>query len=341
MTQYAALLYSRDVDWTRPEYIVTNGPYVLGSWTPGKTIILERNPFYYGHFPGNVNQVEIHLDANLSPTDRMALYESDQLDLQGITPQIEPLRRKLPGDAITLPSLSSYWLEINTGVVPLDDPLVRQAFAMAVDKEELVTIAQEGLDSPAYGGLLPPNFPGHSADINLPFDPLKARQLLTQAGFNDGQGFPSLTLTTYGYKESLGELLRRQWQEHLNLDIGMEIYPLDEYFRKQSEFTLFIHAWTADFLDPVNFLLHALEATWSWRGEEYTNLVNQAQEILKRERRIKMFRQVERILVKEAYVVPLFYPLNHWLVKPWVIFHMPQFSSGLFFDFKDVIIKPH
>ena len=104
---------------------------------------------------------------------------------------------------------------------PFDDPRVRRAFVLATDREMLADVALRGYVFPATGGFVPPGIPGHSPGIGSPYDPEGARQLLAEAGYPDGRGFPvvgallpraAITLAGCEYQQA-------QWQENLGVEI--------------------------------------------------------------------------------------------------------------------------
>jgi oligopeptide transport system substrate-binding protein len=325
--------------WTRPENIISNGAYLLESWQHEKTLVLTQNPSYYGRIRGNVKRIE--LEVRNPSTDQAILYRDDQFDMIAVEPEVEYIRTQSPDELLVVPRLGTWFVRLNISRAPLNNPLVRQALAMAIDKEKLVTEMQRGLSTPAYGGLLPPSFPGHRSEIGLPFDPEKARRFIVQAGYPDGRGFPELSLGTHAYRENLANYLCMQWQDHLNLKIGLNTYPFTST-AEAIKHPLSLNGWVADYTDPASFLLDAHEAVWTWLSEKYTDLVRRTEQIIDRQERIRQFQEAENVLINEANLIPLFYTLRHWMIKPWVKLYTPPYLlTDLFINFKDVVIEPH
>ncbi len=201
MAHYAAFpvprhaLLAHGDEWASPERLVCNGPFRLASWQPGETLTLERNPFYTGRFPGNLQAVEFDL---VYDRERFrARYEADELDVVGLTAKhLERMRYRYPGEYMTFPAPGLSFIGFNQAYPPLDNLLVRRALVHATDRVGLVNLLSHGYPMPVRGGFLPPGVQGYSPDIGLAYDPDLARRLLAQAGYPGGQGFPELTLYT-------------------------------------------------------------------------------------------------------------------------------------------------
>ena len=134
-------------NWTEPETIVTNGPFLLKSWQPGQSLILVRNPHYHGRFRGNVTQLEANFMTDW-PT-RLAMYEADELDscdgasllyrwpLCRRTVRPGRARQRHTDDYVTAPGWQCSYLAMNVSQRPFDDLRVRRALALASHREAL------------------------------------------------------------------------------------------------------------------------------------------------------------------------------------------------------------
>jgi ABC-type transport system substrate-binding protein len=195
---------------------------------------------------------------------------------------------------------------------------------------------------PVAGGFLPPGIPGHSPDTGLTYDPERARQLLAQAGYPGGRGFPELNLYLLKSKEleRMGELILRSWQETLGISLHIQHTDLIENFHTLNLSGLWYITWLADYPDADNFLRVALghyQVLQYWNNLEFNRLVADARRCLDPERRLEMYRQADRLLTEDAVLMPVTYIRHHLLVKPWV----KNFRPGLlhYFFFKDVILE--
>jgi ABC-type oligopeptide transport system substrate-binding subunit len=330
--------------WTRPNRIITNGPFTLAAWKKGRSLLLKRNPNYHGRFTGNVQDLElVDLGRPGKPLQRYQQDNLDQLYLAYLPATERHSARQLyAGDYIAGPMLWSRYICFDLTRHPFDDNRVRRAFTLATDRETLAHVVHRGQLFPATGGLVPPGMPGHSPGIGLPYDPEEARRLLAEVGYRDGHGFPPLQcLAVIGFQD-LTEWLREQWLETLGVDIAWT--ELDwSSLREQTasgKSHMWITGWSADYPDPDSFLrVCTWRANSGWRNEEYNRLVEGARRTVSQEERMMMYGRADGILVDEAALLVLAYGRAHWLIKPWVTRFPTSPIGGRFW--KDVIIEPH
>ena len=118
------------------------------------------------------------------------MYEGDRLDVVDVTAfEVDRMRQRYAGEYRRFPQLVTAYLQFDVSRPPFDDVRVRRAFVLATDREALVKTTRPDC-FPATGGFVPPGMPGHLPEIGLPCDLGQARQLLTEAGYPGGQGFP-------------------------------------------------------------------------------------------------------------------------------------------------------
>ena len=326
--------------WTAVGNIVTNGPFQLVAWQRGESMTLLRNPTYHGRANGNVERVRLSFPSGAGT--EIADYEADKLDTMDITfrsaAEIDRLRQRYGGHYVLVPTLFTAFLGFSLSRPPFDQPKVRRAFVMATDRETMMEVNWRGYNSPALGGFIPPGMPGHSPGIALPYDPEHARQLLSEAGFPGGRGFPTVELmaTTDPASRLASEYLQAQLNDNLGIDTAWEPTEFETYVRRIEKDPphLFLWGWVADYPDPDNFLRECnIPAKTCWQNEDYDRLVEQARRIMNQEQRMVLYRQADRILIEEAPIMPVCYYRMHLLVKPWV----KRYPGS----WKDVVIEPH
>jgi ABC-type oligopeptide transport system substrate-binding subunit/DNA-binding SARP family transcriptional activator len=329
--------------WTDLDHIVTNGPFRLETWNRGELVVLSRNPEYHGLFRGNLQQVKLFPLAEWSA--RLQMYDQGELDVLGIkffpSTERESARQRYAQEYVSGPSLETYYVAFDASRPPFDDVRVRRAFVMATDREMLADGVMQGYVSPATGGFVPPGMPGHSPEIGLPYDPVRARRLLAEAGYPGGHGFPTVNAYAFRAIESRSEYLQALWQENLEIEIAWETMEwatfLDRLGKEPPH--LFNAMWAADYPDPDNFLRVSYARTWAeWRHETYTRLVEKARRVADQEERMRLYRRADKILVEEAPILPLTYEQDHLLVKPWVSRYPTSAVQTSFW--KDVVIEP-
>jgi ABC-type oligopeptide transport system substrate-binding subunit/DNA-binding SARP family transcriptional activator len=330
--------------WTKPENLVTNGPFLLHRWVPTEMMILTRNPVYRGQAAGNVDRVELSFRHN--PDDELALYQADQLDASALWflsgPEIDRIRQRYADDYFSGPAVNTQYVGFDVRREPFNDVWVRRAFAMAIDKETLAHVVLGGYAFPATGGFIPPEVPGHSPGIGLPFNPAEARRLLAQAGYPNGQNFPVVDWPVIPGVGPVVNYLQAQWQTNLGIKlrpINMDSARFFDLVDKNPPH-LYRIGWKADYPDPDNFLRTGTFCHQTgWQNADYDALVEQARRETGLEARLKLYHQADRLLIEEAALVPFLYLRRHQLVKPWVRRYPTSAIKSAFW--KDVVIDPH
>jgi len=335
--------------WAAPEHIVGNGPFLLESLQPGKELILQRNPEYYGDVLGNVQRIEVKLDLDeTAPGKSIKRYENSETDLLYLPPivmsEAKAKCRTFAEDLISVPDLVTSYIGFNVRCPPFDDRRVRLAFAMALDKGFIADVLMDGVGFPAAGGFIPLGLPGHSDDIGIPFSPDRARELFQEAGYLSGGDFPPVeALAGSAVARKMTEYTQTQWQGILGVEIRWTEPGWPQFLKRMhsSPPNVFGMSWMADYPDPDNFLRTGSWLTETgWRNEEFEALVMEARRVPNPEKRVSMYRQAEKILIGDTPIIPLLYGRSHYLFKPWVR-AIPFFSSGSTPNLEDFIINPH
>ena len=155
-----------------PASLVCNGRFKIGHWETGHRIILTRNLYYRGYAEGNLDAIHLQF---VYPD--LAGYLGGDIDWCLIEDQPD-IAQDYPRNVSLLHYMATYLLGFACSRPPFNRALVRQAFAMSVDRETLVQEVWSGVQRPAWGGAVPPSMVGHSPEIGLPFDPESARACL-------------------------------------------------------------------------------------------------------------------------------------------------------------------
>jgi len=231
-------------------------------------------------------------------------------------------------DEEAIPGIEYYGF--NVDAPPFDDVLVRQAFALAVDREAIVDVARNYSGNP--DSLLPattfthPEALGRNlyGEVGLSFDPVRAKQLLTEAGYSDPADFPEVTLivnsTRDGRHVQNANAVTEMWETYLGVEINVEEIAWSDYLERLKDNNppaIFRMGWAADYIDPNNFLNDVLgSGSESNRGNflnsDYTELLNSAAapSLFPEERQV-LYIQAEYILCEEqAGVIPLYHYIS-------------------------------
>ncbi len=334
--------------WPDIDNLVSNGPYQLTEWEPGERLVLSKNPFYRGYFPGNAQTVECPIITDFEEVFKA--YDLDALDaisMIGADPgTIARTQAAFPEDFFFTPHPSTVYLTFLSDRPPFDDVQVRWAFIQAVDRDALVCDATHNQFLAAKGGFLHPSMPGHSATIGLEYNPEEGRRQLVAAGYPEGDGFPQVSvLYTGGVRENqIISFLQRSWHEQLGIQVEAQNVEWGEFLerRKHNPTHLLLSGWLADYPDPdsmLRVLFHSSEGINPprWHHERFDALVEEAARITNQQERLDLYREADRILIaEEAVIMPLGYVQGRYLVKPWV--SMPRVSPILQ-RLKNVIVR--
>lgn len=245
-------------DWFLPGKLVGNGAYTLGSWRVGDRIRLERSATYWGKDEVKLGSVDALAIENM--TTALNLYLTGELDWlpNGSYPQeLGPELKQRP-DFYSGPALIAYYYRINCTRKPFDDPRVRQALNLAIDREQVTSSVLRLGQTPALH-LVPPGLRGYTAPPSgVRYDVTEARRLLKEAGFPDGAGFPKFGIlyNTLEAHKKIAEFVADQLRRHLNIDAvayNQEWQSYQESSRSLN-YDLVRYAWVGDYEDPNTFL---------------------------------------------------------------------------------------
>lgn len=305
--------------WTRAEHIVTNGPFRLDRYDLNEMLVLAKNPTYWDAKSVGADRLEIRIvnDGNTA----VNLFESNQLDWTGLVdlPSVR-LRELVQWPAYrTDPWLATHYLRLNTRQPPFDDPRVRQAVSLAIDRDTLAKVIRGGNEpAPAF---VPP-MPGWTVTRGPDLDVERARALLAEAGY--GVGRPLAFRLHYPNDELrrlLAQLVAAQLKKHLNAEASLWVEEFRVYLRTQDEgrYQASLSRWAADYSDPTTFLdmwtTASLQNKTGWSDAEYDSLLKKAHGTVDEAPRTQVMQQAEVRVLDAAPIVPLIFGGKAFLLR--------------------------
>jgi oligopeptide transport system substrate-binding protein len=316
------LIAQYGASWTGAGKLVTDGPFVLKDYKQGDSIVLDANTKYWGDDKPTLQE----LVYRIIPDDSAALvaYQNGEIDMTAVPgPDTERFANN-PEDVRT-GKLETYAIQYNTKQAPFDNALVRQAFSRAIDRDAYVTALLHGIGQPALGWL-PPDMPGGDKTVgaNLGFDANAARSLLSQAGYKDGKGFPTVTLTIADVQQNrlTAEFLQQQLKQNLGIDLKIETVEEANFYQRyqQSDFQLTWASWFADYADPENWLPQQFATKGGFNVFGYSNskvddLFQQAAAELDQSKRLALYDQAQKIIIADQAITPIYHSENNYLLK--------------------------
>lgn len=303
----------------------SNGPFKLDHWKLQSEVALKKNPHYWG-----VNEIQLDevLLMPLKDSTALSLYENNEIDWVG-----SPLGT-LPPDAITflaergqlesVQAAGTQWLRLNTETEPLNDPRVRRALALAVDRASLVQHVVKGNQQVATA-IVPP---GHNWTAVEHFDDnaVAQAQELWDEIFGENEA-PQITLT-YGSSDrnrKIAQALQQQWRAALGIEVSLEQLESSTFFDRVSrrQYCMACSGYFADFRDPVAFL-HVFKDkdngtnNTNWEDDAYRHLLHVASQESNPELREELLHAAEKRLMDQMPVIPLYYQAFNYQKRPHV-----------------------
>lgn len=310
-------------NWTRRPN--ATGPFKLVEFKIGELIRLRRNDNYHLGAP-RLEEVVFELSGGSIRTR----YENNEIHLSGVAAdELESLRNgtsPLASQYRDIPQMSTFYIQLNTRQAPFDDPLVRQAFAMAIDREQINNVLNFGAYRVA-DGFIPPEMPGYTESVtSYDYNPEEARRLLDESRY--GGTLPRIVLSyggSAGVTPNILVVMQEQWKQNLGVDVQLQVLDSAAYLREQrkGEFQMSADGWAADYPDPENFLgkLFGGNSPLNYTGYQNATvdqLLEQARREGDRERRYQLYAEAEQAFLDDAAIIPTFWPVDHLLVKPCV-----------------------
>jgi len=314
---------TRDTKWTHPGNYVANGPFIMKTWRPNDVIEVIRNPLYWDAANVKLNGINFYSIENANTAGRAfqagQLHKTDQVSLDKV-----PYYRRVHPELIRIdPSEGVYFYRINISRKGLDNPKVRLALNLAIDRDGIVKNILREDQKPATG-FTPPGMGDYTPLKKITYDPERARQLLAEAGYPKGKGFPKFTLhfNTSESHRAIAEAIQQMWKEELGIDVTLENQEWKVYLDTQNSMNYDISrsGWIGDFIDPVTFL-----SMWTtgngnnnthWANSKYDALIEQAARTGDPKARLDILHQAEELFLSEVPVVLIYWYTNTYLLRP-------------------------
>jgi oligopeptide transport system substrate-binding protein len=307
-------------DWMRARPLPGSGPYLLDSWRLNDKIRLVKNPYYWD--AANTRSAVVDLLPISAPSTALNLYQSGEADIiwdrDNLPYELTDVLSKRP-DFHTFPYLATYFIRCNTTRPPFNDPRVRKALALTIDKRRLVDKFLGGGETPA-NHLVPDGAANYDPAQGLGYDPQEARRLLAEAGYPGGKDFPAFSYlfdsASGGGRihQKLGIEMQHMWEEQLGVHVELKEMEKGVYLAAQRnlDYDLTRSSWVGDYDDPNTFLDlfrgdNGNNRT-GWKNARYDQLMDEADREIDITNRAALLRQAETILVRdEAPIIPIYF----------------------------------
>ena len=314
----------RFTPWTRVGNIVSNGAFVLEDWALNRHIKMIKNQEYWDKDNVSLNGVVFYPTENEVSEERM--FRVEQLHrTEGVPLDKVPVYREIPESPYMQdPYLGTYYYLVNIDRPPVDDVRVRQALSMSLDREQLARTVMQEVVIPAYS-ITPPGTLGYQPPKLFDFDPEKARQLLAEAGYPNGEGWPGLDIiyNTNEAHRKIAVAVQQMWKKYLNVDITISNQEWKVYLNavSQRDFQVARRGWIGDYVDPNNFLdLFITDGgnnNTGFANDYYDEMILQlAPRAPTEEERFAIFHEAETLLMQQMPIIPIYTYATRHLVHP-------------------------
>lgn len=342
--------------WTNPQNIVTSGAFKLVKQSPYDVLILAKDPNNWDAANVKLDGIEFYPleDANTM----MNLYKAGSADAfyNHTVPAswVEEIRDNYKDEYLNFPEVAIEYYAVAVKKPPMDNLKVRQAFALAIDREALakfrkttkplVDFTPEGTfpqyeeaRAKIYSEKLKEKGISQEQWAKRVFDPEKARKLLAEVGYSvEGTAgnysckkFPvekvNITYNTAENNKAMAEFIQAQWKQNLGITVQLKNMEWKTYlaFRSKVEFEgMSRNGWVGDYMDPFTFLERfyspSNDSCTGWWDAKYDKLLDDANKEIDPQKRFEKMAEAEFYVMDQQIVIPLQTQATNWMKKPYV-----------------------
>ena len=336
--QQATVEANGDAWCTEPDTFICNGPYMITEWTPSERIVLSKNPYYVGGWDSSkIVSDTITLLLLEDSSASYAAYNSGEAQLVKDVPtdEIPSLTRAEDGGDFYLDEImGTYYITLNDQKEPFTDVRVRKALSLAIDRDYVANTIMQGIYTPATAlvgpgivdneGYFMDNANGGEPYIGDDYEANleEAKQLMAEAGYPDGEGFPTITYSANdaGYHIPVAEYLQQAWGE-LGITMNIDKVEWSSFIpmRRAGDYDISRNGWSMDYNDPSNML----ELFTTNNGNNDGKYANPAFDQVIEDSRVadkaahfEKLHEAEDILMNDAACIPVAYYNDFWLQSP-------------------------
>ncbi len=360
-------------DWTRPEHIVTNGPFKVNVNRPYDVLSVVKNPFYWDAANVHLNGIDFYPVEE--QTTQLNLYKAGSVDAflnhTILLPWIDEIKQ-YKHEYMNFPEASTSAYGMNITKPPFDNPKVRKAFSLAMDRVGLSNFRK--ITKPMFSVTPSGVFPDYDkarervrAELEKQnggqpggeegYDPEQARKLMTEAGFpviknGDDYSCPSFPIdkaevafNTAESNRQIAEFVQAQWRKNLGITVPLNSMEFKTFlpFRHELQYPGFAQTlWSADYMDPYTFLSlyygAAANGDTGFHDAKFEKMLDDANSELDTQKRYEMMARAEYYLRDQMPVVTLTINATNWMKKPYVKGMYPNPMTLL--PWKFVYIEP-
>ncbi|MDR3565461.1 MAG: peptide ABC transporter substrate-binding protein [Negativicutes bacterium] len=328
-----------------PKTFIGNGPFKVVSWAHNSKIEFAKNDFYWDAAKVKMTKMEFFLNDNANT--ELDMFENNQIDMGGNPPVAEFPRLLREGKLKVYPYIGTYFYSFNVTKPPFDNPLVRRAFALAIDREAIIKNITRGEQKAALAWV-PFGLPDAKSDDDFRIkggdffkdnDSSAAQKLLADAGYPGGRGLPPVTLiynTSEGHK-AIAEAIQEMWKKNLGVSVTLANQEWKVFLstRSKGDYQVARHGWIGDYADPMTFIDMFVSDGGNndaqYKNPAYDRLVRLAKTTNDPAARMQAMHDAEKILMEDGVIAPIYFYTNAILAKPNVKGYIRSVLGQLYF----------
>ena len=336
--QQATVEANGDAWCTEPDTYVCNGPYMITEWTPSERIVLSKNPYYVGGWDSSkIVSDTITLLLLEDSSASYAAYNSGEAQLVKDVPtdEIPSLTRAEDGgDFYVDEIMGTYYISLNDQEEPFTDVRVRKALSLAIDRDYVASTIMQGIYTPATAlvgpGIVDEN--GYFMDNANGGEPYisddyaanleEAKSLLAEAGYPDGEGFPTITYSANdaGYHIPVAEYVQQAWGD-LGITVNIDKVEWASFLplRRAGDYDISRNGWSMDYNDPSNmlelFTTNNGNNDGKYANPEFDQVIEDSR-VADKTTHFEKLHEAEDILMNDAACIPVAYYNDFWLQSP-------------------------
>lgn len=309
---------SPDTWATKADTLIGNGPFVLTKWVHSAELNFVKNERYWDAQAVKLTAMDWPISE--SQSTRLTLAEGGAVDMMVEPPVLDQKRLTEAGLFKVAPSLGTYYYVFNVTAPPFDDPRVRKAFSLVIDRQVIVDTIVHGGKTPAYA-FVPPGLidetsqtdfrksGGHLVEHNV----AEAQALLKEAGYGPNHPLPKVTIlyNTNELHKAIAEAVQAIWKDSLGADVELQNQETKVFManREEGHYQVARASWVGDYVDPQTFLdVFSDEANDAqYHSEAYNEVMAQVHSTTNPVLRQKLMHEAEQILFDDAVVIPIYF----------------------------------
>ncbi len=339
---------------TTAESYIGNGPFKVTQITPGESYVLEKNENYWD--AANVQLEKLTYRYILDVSTALTAYENGEVDGVRTIPSSDMARLKAENAGVVVaPSYGTVYYDINCSKEPYNDPLVRKALNLAIDREALINNVAQVEGEPAYSFYAPgyvvdgkdltegrPNF-----DLSPTADVEAAKAALAEAGYPEGEGFPTIQLSFYADDnvKKIAEAIKEMWEQNLGITVEVSSAEWAVFYDavQNGNYEVAAMGWSADYVNPMSFLplLYTDDVTNNsfYSNPDYDAIVDQVKVETDPSKFGELVKQADELVSADYPMLNLYYKSNTYLIKDYIEGVYMTSSSNIYFKNAKVLAK--